>query len=111
MAWILDSEWLPQWCGPVAAAPIQLLAWEPPYAMGAALKGKKTKKTKKQKTERDNGCISRNIEFGKEINKQINNTGLGASSSEIKFWLHILLCNFSKFSFSVSSSVHRNNKV
>ena len=39
--------WL--WCRPAATAPIQLLAWEPPYAMGAALKRQKTKtKTKKQ---------------------------------------------------------------
>ena len=28
--------WL--WCRPVAAAPIQPLAWEPPYAVGVALK-------------------------------------------------------------------------
>ena len=26
--------WL--WCRPAATAPIRLLAWEPPYAMGAA---------------------------------------------------------------------------
>ena len=37
--------WL--WRGPVATAPIRPLAWEPPYAMGAAQeKGKKTKKKK-----------------------------------------------------------------
>ena len=35
--------WL--WRRPVATPPIRPLAWEPPYAMGAALeKGKKTKK-------------------------------------------------------------------
>ena len=35
--------WL--WCTPVAAAPIQPLAWEPPYAAGAALeKAKRQKK-------------------------------------------------------------------
>ena len=33
--------WL--WCGPAATAPIRSLAWEPPYAAGAALKKKKTK--------------------------------------------------------------------
>ena len=38
--------WL--WCRPAAVAPIRPLAWEPPYAMGAALK-KKKKKTKDQK--------------------------------------------------------------
>ena len=40
--------WL--WRRPVATAPIQLLAWEPPYATGAALE--KTKKKKKKKNGR-----------------------------------------------------------
>ena len=34
--------WL--WCGPAATAPIQLLAWEPPYATGVALKRQKRKR-------------------------------------------------------------------
>ena len=34
--------WL--WHRPEAVAPIQLLAWEPPYVMGAALKKKKRQK-------------------------------------------------------------------
>ena len=34
--------WL--WHRPVATAPIRPLAWEPPYAVGAALKNKQTKK-------------------------------------------------------------------
>ena len=40
--------WL--WCTLAAAAPISLLAWEPIYAVGAALKKdkKKKKKTKKR---------------------------------------------------------------
>jgi len=40
--------WL--WCRPVALAPVQPLAWEPPYTMGVALKSKnkQTNKTKKQ---------------------------------------------------------------
>ena len=33
--------WL--WCRSTAAAPIRPLAWEPPYAEGAALKSKKQK--------------------------------------------------------------------
>jgi len=38
--------WL--WHRPVATAPIQPLAWEPPYAVGAAQRNsKKTKKNKK----------------------------------------------------------------
>ena len=39
----LTLLWL--WCRPVDTAPIQPLAWEPPYAEGLALKSK-TKKTK-----------------------------------------------------------------
>jgi len=31
------------WLWLAATAPIRPLAWEPPYAVGAALKGKKTK--------------------------------------------------------------------
>ena len=36
--------WL--WRRPAAAAPIGSLAWEPPYAVGAALKRQKTQKGK-----------------------------------------------------------------
>ena len=36
----LDSVLLWLWYTPVAVAPIQPLAWEPPYAMGVALKTK-----------------------------------------------------------------------
>ena len=39
--------WL--WCKPAAAAPIRPLAWEPPYATGAALKSKKKKKKGEKK--------------------------------------------------------------
>ena len=39
--------WL--WCRPVAAAPIQTLAWEPPYATGVAQKTAKRQKKKKKK--------------------------------------------------------------
>ena len=41
MAWILDPELLWLWCGPIAVAPIQLLAWGLPYTTGVALKRKK----------------------------------------------------------------------
>ena len=34
----LDPELLWLWHGPAAIAPIRPLAWEPPYATGAALK-------------------------------------------------------------------------
>ena len=38
--------WL--WCRPEAAALIQPLAWEPPYAAGATLKKKKRKEKKRK---------------------------------------------------------------
>ena len=38
----LSLLWL--WPRPAATAPIGSLAWEPPYAHGAALKGQKTEK-------------------------------------------------------------------
>ena len=40
--------WL--WCRPVATPPIQPLAWEPPYAAGAALKRTKDKKKKEKES-------------------------------------------------------------
>ena len=36
-----DLALLSLWCRPVATAALQSLAWEPPHAMGAALKKKK----------------------------------------------------------------------
>ena len=42
----LDLALLWLWHRPVAMAPIGPLAWEPPYAKGAALKRKKEKKKK-----------------------------------------------------------------
>ena len=41
-----DPELLWLWCKLAAIAQIRPLAWEPPYAMGAALKSKKKQKTK-----------------------------------------------------------------
>ena len=49
--------WL--WCRPMATAPIRPLAWEPPYAEGAALE-----KTKKKKKKHDALCfLSRDLHF------------------------------------------------
>ena len=39
----LDPALLWLWCGLEAVAPIRPLAWESPYATGAALEGKKRK--------------------------------------------------------------------
>ena len=46
----LDLARLWLWRKPAATAPIGPLAWEPPYAVGAALKGQKTKKKKRKKS-------------------------------------------------------------
>ena len=42
-----DSAFLWFWHRPVATAPVGPLAWEPMYAVSAALKRQKTKKKKK----------------------------------------------------------------
>ena len=51
----LDPKLLWLWCRPVTTAPIRPLAWEPPYAVGAALEKAKRWKDKKQKTKQDCG--------------------------------------------------------
>ena len=43
--WVKDLALLWLWCRPVATAPIRPLAWEPPYATGAAQEMAKTKTT------------------------------------------------------------------
>ena len=43
------------WCRLAAAAPIQLLAWECPYAIGVAIK-KKKKKERQGPRQRDRGA-------------------------------------------------------
>ena len=45
--WGLDLAWLWLWRRPAATAPIRPLAWEPPYAEGAALKRPKEKRKKR----------------------------------------------------------------
>ena len=45
--WVTDLALLWLWYKPAAAAPIGLLAWKIPYAIGAALKKKKKKKKRK----------------------------------------------------------------
>jgi len=48
----LDSALLWLWRRPVGTAPIGPLAWEPPYAAGAALEKAKKKDQKKKKSSR-----------------------------------------------------------
>ena len=51
--WVKDLALLWLWCRPAATAPIRLLDWEPPYAMGATLeKAKRPKKKKKKKKKK-----------------------------------------------------------
>ena len=54
-----DLELLWLWHRPAATAPIRLQAWEPPYAMGAALKRQK----KKKPTQEDALCPRPNIQL------------------------------------------------
>ena len=44
--------WL--WCRLSAKAPIRALAWDPPYAAGAALKKKKKKTKDKKERKKEN---------------------------------------------------------
>ena len=48
-----DPELLWLWCRPVATAPIQPLAWEPPYALGAAQEIATTTTRQKKKKKKD----------------------------------------------------------
>ena len=45
----LDPTLLWLWCSPAATAMVGPLVWEPPYAVGGALKRQKTKDKKKKK--------------------------------------------------------------
>ena len=47
--WVKDPTLLWLWCRPAATAPIQPLAWEPPYAAGAAKEIAEIQKKKKKK--------------------------------------------------------------
>ena len=46
--WVKDLSLLWLWCKPAATALIRPLAWEPPYAAGAALEKTKKRKDKKK---------------------------------------------------------------
>ena len=58
----LDLSLLWLWCRPAATAPIRSLAWEPPYAAGAAPEKTKRQKKKKKK-ERIDRREQQNEEF------------------------------------------------
>ena len=52
--WVQDPALLWLWRRPAATAPVGPLAWEPPYAMGAALKRPKKKIIKISKLQTTN---------------------------------------------------------
>ena len=54
-----DLAWLWLWCRPAAVALIRPLAWEPPYASGAALKRSIKKKRERGKLCYQQGCLDR----------------------------------------------------
>ena len=49
---VKDPALLWLWRRLVATAPIRLLAWEPPYAAGAALKRQKKKEEDQERTQK-----------------------------------------------------------
>ena len=53
---LLWLGWL--WCRPAATVPIRPLAWEPPYAAGAAVKRQKKKKRQKTKKKETHVVIN-----------------------------------------------------
>ena len=52
LQWVKDLALLWLWCRPAVVALIRPLAWELPYAMGAALKRQKDEKKKKKKKKK-----------------------------------------------------------
>ena len=51
--WVKDPALLWLWCRPAATAPIRPLAWEPPYAAGAAQEMAERQKKKRKKLHED----------------------------------------------------------
>ena len=64
----MDPTLLWLWCRPMATAPIRPLAWEPPYAAGAAQEMAKKKK-KKDKTKK--GIVA----LGHDVHAKAISTG------------------------------------
>jgi len=62
----LDPEFLWLWRRLEATAPIRRLAWEPLYAVGAALEKKKQKKKEKEKDFENKFTFTRGETCGKE---------------------------------------------
>ena len=69
--------WL--WCRPAATVPIQPLAWEPPYATGAALKKKKERETVSQAEGKLGSVIVGELLFGGNVLPMKLNHGIRES--------------------------------
>ena len=65
-----DLALLRLWHRPAVTAPIRPLAWEPPYAAGAALTRQKTKKRKEKKRKENYKTLMNKIK--EELNKRKN---------------------------------------
>ena len=76
----LDPAWLWLWNRPVATALMRPLAWEPPYAEGAALEKTKRqkKKTKKKKTKQPSLALNQGEGHRHHL------AGLGEQSHSLK---------------------------
>jgi len=66
--------WL--WCRLAATAPIRPLAWEPPYAVGAALKRQKTKKKQEKLLLSERHC-QENEKTNQRLRANIYTSGKG----------------------------------
>ena len=69
---VLALLWL--WYRLAAVALIQSLAWEPPYALGVALKRQKKKKKKTKKKEKRKESIYRQLQITYKIQINIGRT-------------------------------------
>ena len=85
----LDPVWL--WDRPAATAPIRPLAWEPPYAMGTALKRQKDKKEKEKKERKEvPGSLQAHVP---SICGSTQGEGLSISTPRLQEPLEPHLCN------------------
>ena len=86
--WVKDLTLLRLWCRPEAAAPIRPLAWEPPYAAGAAQEMEKKTKKKKKKNWNRNTCSNCRVDLRKitheelEFKMKMNEAGVCAIQTE-----------------------------
>ena len=74
--------WL--WCRLAAAAPIRPLAWEPPYAAGAALENTKIQKKKKKEEEKKG---KKEKEGGRKKERKRRKEGKEKKEGKFSVWL------------------------